>query len=475
MAAKGAKTKAAAKKRKRTRKHTPTRRAVLGKILRIGIIQSGRIVEERLIPAETAVTVGDHPKCTVVISGAQLPSKRFELFANRGGKYCLQFTEKMHGKVAQAGEISTLASLASTGKAAKKGSWFSFPLAEDNRGKVYVGDYTVLFQFVTPPPQPARRRSADFRPFRWEEVDWLFLGVLFVSALLHTATVIWIESQPPPKEWSIEDIPARFVKLVIPEEEKDEPVEEESDAEGEGDKEDAKEDESAEEEPEEAPAEKAPEPQETAEERRARQEALVQSSGLLAILGTMGTSSSGDAVADLLSDGLSSDAGSALANSTGLAVGRRDDAGSGLRSGGGPGGAASIGDLGGTGGGGAGGSLQKKQKKLKAKIQTGAADFGTASQGDTKSIKKILKRYTGQVKACYERQLKNDPDLGGKVTVSFVIQTNGKVADAEILVNTTDNVPLENCILKVIRKIRVSGDLEEDIAVESYPFIFSAG
>ena len=234
MAAKGAKQKAAAKKRKRVRKHTPTRRAVLGKILRIGIIQSGRIVEERLIPADSAVTVGDHPKCTVVISGTELPSKRFELFANRGGKYCLQFTDKMHGKVAQDSGINTLAGLASKGKASKKGSWFSFPLSEDNRGKVYVGDYTVLFQFVTPPPQPARRKSGDFRPFRWEEIDWLFLGVLFVSALLHTAAVIWIESQPPPKEFTIDDIPARFVKLVV-EEEKEETPEETTEEEGEGD------------------------------------------------------------------------------------------------------------------------------------------------------------------------------------------------------------------------------------------------
>jgi TonB family protein len=466
MAAKGSGKQGA--KRRRSRKHTPTRRAALGKILRIGIIQSGRIVEERLIPADSAVTVGDHAKCTVVISGAQLPSKRFELFANRGGKYCLQFTDKMHGKVAQSSEISTLASLASTGKAAKKGSWFSFPLAEDNRGKVYVGDYTVLFQFVTPPPQPARRRSADFRPFRWDEVDWLFLSVLFISALLHTAAVIWIESQPPPKEFTIDDIPARFVKLVV-EEDEPKPVEEAVEEEGEGETE---EEDKGEEAPEEKVQEAAPAPQESAEERRARMEEEVQSTGLLALIGTAGESSSGDAVADLLSDGLSSEAGSALANSTGLAIGRRDSDNSGLRSGGGGGGAASIGSLGGAGGG-SGGSVQKKKTKLKAKLGTGSAEIASSPE-DIKSIKTTMKRYNGRVKSCYERQLKGDPDLAGKVTVTFEIETDGKVSGADILENSTGNSALEACILKVVRTIRFNPPPPDVVTVDGYPYIFSA-
>jgi len=468
MAAKGARQKKATAKRKRVRKHTPTRRAVLGKILRIGIIQSGRIVEERLIPADSAVTVGDHAKCTVVISGAELPSKRFELFANRGGKYCLQFTDKMHGKVAQDSGINTLASLASKGIAAKKGSWFSFPLSEDNRGKVYVGDYTVLFQFVTPPPQPARRRSGDFRPFRWEEIDWLFLGVLFVSALLHTAGVIWIESQPPPKEFTIDDIPARFVKLVV-EEEETPPVEEAAEEEGEGESEEAAEEEAA---PEEAPEEAAPAPQESAEERRARMEEEVQSTGLLALIGTAGESSSGEAVADLLSDGLSSEAGSALANSTGLAVGRRDSDSSGLRAGGGGEGAASIGSIGGAGGG-SGGSVQKKKTALKAKVGTGSAEIATSPE-DIKSIKKTMKRYNGRVKSCYERQLKGDPDLSGKVTVTFEIETSGKVSGADVLDNTTGNAALEACILKVVRTIKFNPPPPDVVTVDGYPYIFSA-
>lgn len=465
MAAKGARKKQGAK-RARSRKHTPTRRVVLGKILRIGIIQSGRIVEERLIPAESAVTVGDHPKSTVVISGAELPSKRFELFANRGGKYCLQFTDKMHGKVAQDSGINTLASLASTGAASKKGSWFSFPLTEEHRGKVYVGDYTVLFQFVTPPPQPARRRSGDFRPFRWEEIDWLFLGVLFVSALLHTAGVIWIESRPPPKEFTIDDIPARFVKLVI-EEEEPPPPEEVVEEEGEGEAEEVAEEAAPKDEPKEA----APAPRESAEERRARMEEEVASTGLLALIGTAGAGK-GDAVADLLSDGLSSEAGSALANSTGLAVGRRDSDGSGLRAGGGGDGAATIGSIGGAGGG-SGGSVQKKKTALKAKVGTGSAEIATSPE-DIKSIKKTMKRYNGRVKSCYERQLKGDPDLAGKVTVTFEIETTGRVSGVDILDNSTGNDALGACILKVVRGIKFNPPPPDIVTVDGYPYIFSA-
>ena len=452
------------------RRRQPTRRVALGKILRIGIIQSGRIVEERLIPAETSVTVGDHPKSMVVISGADLPNKKFELLAAKGSGYTLQFTDKMHGKVARQGEIHTLASLSSKGPAKKKGSWYSLPLSEDNRGKVYVGDYTVLFQFVTPPPQPARQRRSDFRALRWEEIDWLFLAILLVSALLHTATVIWIESQPPPKKFSLDDLPDRFVKLVLEEETPPPPEEEVVEEEGEGEEEAA----------EEAPAEEAaPEPSdkpekapETADERRERMETEVQSQGLLALIGTAGASSSGDAVADLLSDSLNENVGSALANSSGLAVGRRDSDASGLRGGGGGEGAAGIGELGGAGGG-SGGSVAKKKTELKASLNTGNADISTSPE-DIKSIKKTMKRYNGRVKACYERQLKGNPDLAGKVMVSFEILTDGTVTAAGIEENTTGNKELESCILKVVRRIKFNPPPPDDVEVAGYPYIFAA-
>ena len=295
-------------------------RAPEAKILRIGIIHSGRIVEERLIPAGQAVTVGIHPRCTVVISGTKVPARRFELFSPRsGGGYGLQFTGDMHGKIAVDDKVVTLASLAQKGSARKKGGFFDLTLDSKNRGKVYVGDYTFLFQFVTPPPQPARARRSDFRAWRWEDVDWVFLAILLFSALLHTAALIWIESQPPPQKVRFEDLPDRFVRMLLPPEE--EPASVEQPTEGESDTKVEKEEATP------APTEATPAPagepevapQLSAEEKRAELEKEAATKGLLALIGTAGESSREGAVADLLSDssGLAADVGAALANSSG--------------------------------------------------------------------------------------------------------------------------------------------------------------
>ncbi len=453
------------------------RSAPEAKILRIGVIHNGRIIEERLVPAGNPVTVGEHPKCMVVVpQGDASPGKRFPLFEPRSGGYSLNFTTKMHGKVSIGDKIETLATLGKKGRAKKKGSHYNLTLTQRNRGKVYVGDYTVLFQFVAPPPQPVRRRNADFRAWRWEDVDWVFLAILLLSALLHTAAVIWIESQPPAKNMRLEDFPDRFVKLMLP---PDPPaVEVTQTDEGEGP--DAAADEPATEEagPEptadEGAQEDEPAEVESAEDRQARLEEEVSSQGLLAIIGTAGSTESGSAVADLLSDAgsLSEDVGSALASSSGVAVARRDADQSGLRGGGGGDEAASAGELGGAGGG-PGGSVEATQVEIKGKVGTGSADIVASSPEDTSSVQRTMKRYTGRVKQCYERELKGNPDLAGKVTVSFDIDTSGNVSGVQVAANTTGNDSLGECIKKVVARIRFVPPPEDDMEVAGYPFILA--
>ncbi len=459
----------------------PSRRAPEHKILRIGIIHNGRIIEERLIPAGQDVSVGDSPKCTVVIAESSLPRKKFDLFTEKQGRYTLNFTKQMHGKVSVAEQIETLAKLAERGVARKRGDHHSLHLNDRNRGKVYVGDHTILFQFVTPPPQPARQRSKDFHAFNWNEVDWVFMAILLLSALLHTAAVIWIESQPPPKQMRLEDFPDRFVRMMLPEDAPEPVVEEkveDAPITDEGVAEDAPPAPAEAEEPAEAAGsqdEPPEEPAESAEDRADRIADEASSKGLLALIGTTGDSSTGDAVADLLSDAnsLSDDVGAALANSSGVAIGRRDSDQSGLRGGGGGDGAA--GDSGvGAAKGGKGGTVEKKQTEIKGTIKTGTADISSSPE-DQQSIAQTMKRYTGRIKQCYERQLKSDPDLKGKVSVSFEIGTDGNVSGVGIEENSTGNAELANCIKREVSRIRFVPPPEDDVEVAGYPFILAPG
>jgi len=451
-------------------------RAPSEKILRIGVIHNGRIIEERLIPAGTPVTVGEHQKNTLVIPPGAVPGKRFELFSCSAGRkgYSLRFTTQMHGKVALGGTVETLASLGP--KAKKRSTYFELALRPGNRGKIYVGDYTFLFQFVTPPPQPVRPRTQDFRAWRWDDVDWIFLALLLLSTLLHTAAVVWIESHPPPNRTRLEDFPDRYVKLLLNKPDEPTPAPEPEEA--------ATSDQTVDTSETEEPEAEAPEPEkveepedsgpsETEEEKDARLEEEVSSKGLLAVIGTTGKSSSAQKVKDLVGDAgnLSDDVGRALAESSGVKVARRDADSAGLRSGGGGDGAASTGELG-KAGAGTGGKVEKKKTEIKGKVKASGAEIAGAA--DTKSIQGKIRRYNGRIKACYERELKTNPDLAGKLRVAWEIDTTGRVSGVEILSNTTGNAELASCVKKEVKKFRF-GEQDDDIVVEGYNFVLSPG
>src|SRR5271165_3187923 len=116
------------------------------KVLRIGLVAAGRILEERVVKHRTTVTVGPSEKSMFVVQ-ANLPPT-FKLFELVGGDYYLNFLEGMTGRVALASGITDLVAL--KGQAKRVGPAYQIRLTEEARGKVVIGETTFLFQFVAP-------------------------------------------------------------------------------------------------------------------------------------------------------------------------------------------------------------------------------------------------------------------------------------------------------------------------------------
>ena len=68
------------------------------KVLRIGVIQGGKIVEERIVRKRETVTVGSSERNHFVLNASGI-APRFELFQLVGNDYILNFTETMSGRV----------------------------------------------------------------------------------------------------------------------------------------------------------------------------------------------------------------------------------------------------------------------------------------------------------------------------------------------------------------------------------------
>src|SRR5688572_15983085 len=91
------------------------------KVLRIGVVQSGRVIEERIIKQRTHVTVGPNEKNLFVVGGS-LPAS-FRLFELVGNDYHLNFLDGMTGRVALPTGISDLAVLRGQARRTPQGAY----------------------------------------------------------------------------------------------------------------------------------------------------------------------------------------------------------------------------------------------------------------------------------------------------------------------------------------------------------------
>src|SRR5579872_947158 len=356
------------------------------KILRMGIIQGGRIVEERLVRKRENITIGQSAKNMFVVPSDALP-RHWLLFEMTGNHYVAHFSDGMDARIAVGNEIISLAQLKQTGKIQKRGQSWILPLDERSRGKITVGDMTILFQFVTPPPpQPRPQLPASVRGSLTSDLDWFFTTIAVGSFLLHLLLVIYLRNVDWPRKPDIEAIPDRFVQMVIKKVEKppEKPVEKKAE-----DKPDEKKAEKKE-----APVKKAapapkkeltPEEKAKLAEEKARAEAerraniakQLQSTGLLKILGAK--ADGGGSIADVLGKGdVDRDQEKAFQGVGGIGVASANDQLRGIKTGGnGSGRVATVGGLRGGGsiaGGGTGEAATEKRVSGVVKSEAPAVD-----------------------------------------------------------------------------------------------------
>ncbi len=67
-----------------------------------------------------------------------------------------------------------------------------------------------------------------------------------------------------------------------------------------------------------------------------------------------------------------------------------------------------------------------------------------------KSVGTALKAYSKQMNTCYERRLKNTPDLAGTWDVGFTITQNGHTSGIGVVPQTTRDAMLESCMSQAI-------------------------
>lgn len=425
--------------------HNPGR-ASGPKVLRVGIISNGKIIEERLLRKREAVTIGSAPRNTFQIPASDMPAT-LQVFDVRGSDYHLVFDEKMTGRVSLGEGVTELAALRQGGKAQQEGGRWRVKLSEGSRGKVVLGEVTILFQFVTPPPaRPKAQLPAAMRGGWIRNLDWNLAIILLLSAVIQGGSVWYIQVQDWPEPRDVKGLPDRFVQVLAPQEEKKEPekpeeeLKPEEDLDGEKQKADEQEEKKVAK-PKEQP--KPADPDKRAAVEAARKKALakdVENKTILKKLGAL--SPEGGTVADALRGGAAKRSlDEAFAGSSGVEEGTAGQDRSGLRRAGsadakGAGNTADIGDLRGIKGAGeAKVDTGEKREAVAVKARVNIRGSGSVvGDGviDKGRVSAVFKARAAALQSCYERELKKNPKLGGKLVVRFVIGSAGRVTSVNV-------------------------------------------
>jgi outer membrane biosynthesis protein TonB len=399
------------------------------KLLRIGVVREGRVVEERIIKQRGHVTVGSSEKDMFVLVSKDLPA-HFRLFEVVGDDYHLNFLEGMRGRVALPSGESDLNALRGQARRSSSGS-YQVPLTDASRGKVTVGETTFLFQFVSPPPVQPRPQLPVAVLRDTGDVDWPTTIIAAFSLLLHFLAIgaLYSDWLDPVVDEGLDvaGLIDQVKSLPPPPPVEEQPAEKSESSDQKGEKQ------------EEKPAKAASTGQKGPMSAR---QAAALSNELermeLATLGALG--SEGPATAGVLSGGEVPTGALDEAAASGAGVGfgaelRLGGGGGTIRPGSVGGGLASIGSTGKTAGTESGGTV-KVVKGPKASAEVGGA---AVSGGAINNASRVVAAMRAAFRGCYQRGLNDNPDAQGSIRLTIKVGPGGEVSG--VTTSQSGNLP----------------------------------
>jgi len=435
------------------------------KVLRVAVIVDEIVCDEVHQHEAGSISMGSDYRSDVVLFGSSAPL-RHPLFDYRDGLYYLDLPPHVRGKVSMGRKSFTIGSLR---KRFAVGDKLRVKLSPRAKGKLLIGDSTVLFQFDQPKKLPPRLPfPIQFKP----RIDQFWgrreLSTMAVSALGLGSYFTWAANSEYDSSFDMDDIDQRFVDAMGLIEEKDEPdlVEEEEE-----------DDALAEEDEEKVEAKEKPKPEKKLEKKPEKfsQQAMKQARnvGIARVLGTYGGPGEGtvlDVIESTENDlsGLFAQGMTTTMLADGGAITPFVPGGEGISLGG------SVVDTEGFDLG-EGPALENKEEKRERKIKarTKASKTDVFGDVDKKGVTAYINRRTSALRHCYEKALRTRPDLAGKMTYTIAISTMGNVTSVAIEEDTVGDGSVKVCTQAKIKGWRFPR--AEDSAEVTFSVVFSGG
>lgn len=439
--------------------------------LRVALVWAGALQAEETLDTPVPVVLGTAAGSLFPLPDDGVLPASLTLLVPQGAGYALQLAPGLTGSVWLAGARRELAELSG-----------SVSIGPDDYGVVNVGSVAFFFQMVKAAPKVGRL------PFTWDSsfAASEMLSVFMNAAILFVFFLVRAE-QPPPGHLELPtDLVRRFMVTPPPEDFVEPPHSAGGTGTNDPGLQDREEAGGRQAEGEEGRVGREDAQQEQTEmqgEINGGAAARVRNMGLLgALSGSTGPANPLSA----LTDGPSvSDILGGLGSSR--TVYGRGSGGTGLRGTGSGGGGTGPGTLMGGGGVGTGvgvgngsgggrgrggpGSPGHGRGEVSVRVQTERPSV--SGYLSPEQIMRVVRQNSAAVRYCYESELQRQPNLRGRIVVSWRINREGRVTTSRIGSSSMGNARVEGCLVRQVRNWRFDQPDGGEVDV-SFPFIFGA-
>lgn len=440
------------------------------KVLRIVSIADGLVCDELHQSDVASVSAGSDVGNDLLVFGGHVP-RRHRLFAVQDGAYVLDLPRQATGQLVMRGRAVRVADLwRKRLRADPKAQSLRLRLDPSARGKLTLGENTLLFQFAPPlPVEPRLPFPEEYRARATTMMSRVDAATFLAALLLFGPYFLWASTKPI--DLSIEpDIDERFLRVMGLEQRKK--VEDKKD-----DEEEKPEDEllaSKEEEPKVKKEVKVVDKAIMATKNYS-QESMnkARGVGIARVLGTYGGDGPGT-VFDVIQS-TENNLGELFAagmTQTVLADGTEVSAfvpgGEGISAQG-----ALVATKGfETAQGPELEELAKKERKISSVVKSGGAEvYGDA---DKRAVQATIRQRTGALQACYNKALLVNPGLQGKISYTITISVMGTVTEVRINEDTLQDDSVRTCTVAKIKGWRFpTTPGATDAAEVTFPVVFS--
>jgi periplasmic protein TonB len=448
--------------------------------LKLKVIQGNNVVERILQPSEK-LTIGRSPDNDIVIYNDHYPKKHTLIECDRN-ECTLMIDKEMKGEIRHKESSLAFQDLITHKLLPKSGDFYKYQFTHERSGFLSIDDTNISFNF-----DGAEPLLKNVPSYSWTKANAKSIGKDLVFKLLFIAffafEIIWgiflkgyvLPPETPP---DINKMPERFANFIVSQPEVPEPeIVAATEGEGTGEEEEAEE-------------EEQPKPQ-----RKPRRSGgsdgsgdspkPVTSQGLLGLIGGAGeTNQSGSAVDFLVDKGLVQELDDLLGNkklskrpgSGGLGTGTGNGVGAGSGDGiddllafGMSGGVDDlIDDIGGVG-------TVQMQKQGKVNIQQPSKMRGSQAAMGKRTpdrVMAIINAQQGRIMYNYNKYLRTNPNLGGKVAFDLTIEANGSVSSVRVVDDTVGSPEFTRDLSNILRRLKFPPIDEGSVSV-NLPFIFN--